>query len=189
MILSTQRIRAGLQLGVLLFVVAATAQSKETAVDIRAIFSASDFIPHVPTMAAVKAEFPEGSFVTSDGEKFFVSRVSTDRWVAFHFDSELADRYSGVSEIEYLNWAPTPLAKKFTPQAHSKVVSMGDFIVGDSVQKVIASRRNLRVSNARKYGSNIRVYEFSPRPSEADLYARIYVKAGVIVGFSLGVTE
>lgn len=162
----------------------------EPKVDIRAIFEQSDFIPHIPTVATVKRAFPRGSVVAcEDGRAALVFRAAPNRWVLFYFDSELSEQYSGVTSIEYVNWAPTSSAKKQAQQEGLLVASLGDFRIGDSVRKVAASGKKFRVSNARKFGYNVSIYEFNPHPAETDLYARVFVLAGVVVGFALGVTE
>lgn len=181
--------RSALLVALVFLAFAIAAYGKEPKIDVRNIFRQSDFIPHVPTVAALKRDFPKGSLMACEGEGALVFRAAPDRWILFHFDSELSEQHSGVTEIEYINWAPTSSVEKQVQQDGLRVLSLGDFHIGDSARKVAESGRNFRIKNARKYGKSVRIYEFNPHPEETDLYAQVFVQAGVVVGFSLGVTE
>lgn len=182
--------RRNLALVLLMLLLAFGVNGKERPPSLRAIFSEADFIPNIPTIADVKRRFPKSVLITSEGQKLFVTRASANRWLVFHFDDELPDRYSGVSEVELINWSPDPLASKLKPDERSvPVTALAEFKMGDPVGKLSASHRNFRIKQIKKYGVAVQVYEFNPRPSEPDLYARLLIKSGVVIGFSLGVTE
>lgn len=172
------------------FAFAIIAHGREPKVDVRAIFSESDFIPHIPAIAKVKRDFSNGSvMVCTEDARALVFRAAPDRWILFHYEEEFPEQYSGVTEIEYLSWAPTSSAKKLTKQDGLRVVSLDDIQIGDFVRKLQKSGRNFRTSIGMRHGKNVQIYEFNPHPKETDLYARVFVDAGIVVGFSLGVTE
>lgn len=155
------------------------------AVDIDGIFAARDFVPYVPAAADLKAKYGAGKLTKGKGGLDYEAYpASKNLCIVAKYQDGLTD-----PDIEELIIIKMPVCNVAAKKIHLSGVSLRSARIGLGINQLpsgeLSGSRRGRVSFL---GRQYEVIEFNPT-HEPDLFARYYICRGIVVGFSLGVTD
>lgn len=153
------------------------------------LFVVGDFVPHVPTIADVKAQLGSIQEAYDGQDRIYTYRVAPSGWMKFRSGEALQDRYVGVEEVIYSRFPPAP---ESSTQMVGRNLSGDRFAgigLGEPVSKLEAQGVAFRKSEVELFGRKMTVYERTPQAGQDDLFYRYFVVGGQVEALSIGVTE
>lgn len=150
-------------------------------------FSDADFLPHIPSEAAIETVYGKGKVVLNSGIKSVYYSIGADRQMQISYsDGDSASTAYAtdvtICRCKLANDTPNSIATVSTD-------SLLSVHLGDSLD-VLEKNDYRYVVRAEQIGrETFTVYETNPVMGETDLYIRYLICADHVVGFSVGVTE
>lgn len=166
------------------FILLLIAVSKVSAQDINRTVQERDFVPHVPSLAEFEKLYGKGKIIKDKtGISYSVYRGSKNICVMAKYESDLSD-----PDIEELIFIRHPICNSLPQTIELTHNLISSTHIGTKASRRPAESDEDKDKKFSLLGSSCDLIEFHPT-KEPDLYGRYYLKHGLIIGFSLGVTE